>query len=54
MTAVVFVFGGVGPDDVIRGYIVLFATAFGLGAFGLFCSSLVKRTQARRSSRRSG
>jgi len=46
MTAVVFVFGGVGPDDVIRGYIVLFATAFGLGAFGLFCSSLVKRTQA--------
>jgi len=46
MTAVVFVFGGVAPDDVIRGYIVLFATAFGLGAFGLFCSSLVKRTQA--------
>jgi ABC-type transport system involved in multi-copper enzyme maturation permease subunit len=46
LTAVVFVFGGVAPDDVIRGYIVLFATAFGLGAFGLFCSSLVKRTQA--------
>jgi ABC-type transport system involved in multi-copper enzyme maturation permease subunit len=46
MTAVVFVFGGVAPEDVVRGYIVLFATAFGLGAFGLFCSSLVKRTQA--------
>lgn len=46
LTAVVFVFGGVAPDDVIRGYIVLLATAFGLGAFGLFCSSLVKRTQA--------
>jgi ABC-type transport system involved in multi-copper enzyme maturation permease subunit len=46
LTAVVFVFGGVAPEDVIRGYIVLFATAFGLGAFGLFCSSLVKRTQA--------
>jgi ABC-type transport system involved in multi-copper enzyme maturation permease subunit len=46
LTAVVFVFGGVGPDDVIRGYVVLLATAFGLGAFGLFCSSLVKRTQA--------
>jgi ABC-type transport system involved in multi-copper enzyme maturation permease subunit len=46
MTAVVFVFGGVAPEDVIRGYIVLFATAFGLGAFGLFCSTLVKRTQA--------
>ena len=46
LTAVVFVFGGVAPDDVVRGYIVLLATAFGLGAFGLFCSSLVKRTQA--------
>jgi ABC-type transport system involved in multi-copper enzyme maturation permease subunit len=46
MTAMVFVFGGVAPDDVIRGYIVLVATAFGLGAFGLFCSSLVRRTQA--------
>ena len=46
LTAVVFVFGGVAPDDVIRGYIVLLATAFGLGAFGLFCSTLVKRTQA--------
>ena len=46
VTAVVFVFGGVAPDDVIRGYIVLIATALGLGAFGLFCSSLVKRTQA--------
>jgi len=46
LTAMVFVFGGVAPDDVIRGYIVLVATAFGLGAFGLFCSTLVKRTQA--------
>jgi ABC-type transport system involved in multi-copper enzyme maturation permease subunit len=46
LTAVVFVFGGVAPDDVIRGYVVLLATAFGLGAFGLFCSTLVKRTQA--------
>ena len=46
LTAMVFVFGGVAPDDVVRGYIVLVATALGLGAFGLFCSSLVKRTQA--------
>jgi ABC-type transport system involved in multi-copper enzyme maturation permease subunit len=46
LTAVVFVFGGVAPDDVIRGYIVLLATAIGLGSFGLFCSSMVKRTQA--------
>jgi hypothetical protein len=31
---------------VLRGYLVLIVTALGLGAFGLFCSSLVKRTQA--------
>lgn len=46
LTAMVFVFGGVAPDDVVRGYVVLVATALGLGSFGLFCSSLVKRTQA--------
>ncbi len=46
LTAVVFVYGGVAPDDVLRGYIVLVITALGLGSFGLFCSSLVKRTQA--------
>ena len=46
LTAVVFVFGGVAPDDVIRAYLVLIVTALGFGAFGLFCSSLVKRTQA--------
>jgi ABC-type transport system involved in multi-copper enzyme maturation permease subunit len=46
LTAIVFVYGGVAPDDVLRGYIVLIVTALGLGSFGLFCSSLVKRTQA--------
>ena len=46
LTAIVFVFGGVGPEDVVRAYIVLLVTALGLGAFGLCCSSLVKRTQA--------
>jgi ABC-type transport system involved in multi-copper enzyme maturation permease subunit len=46
LMAVVFVFGGVGPDDVVRGYLVLIVAAIGLGAFGLFCSSLVKRTTA--------
>ena len=46
LMAVVFVFGGVGPDDVVRGYIVLLVSAIGLGAFGLLCSSLVKRTTA--------
>ncbi|MFL5681240.1 MAG: ABC transporter permease [Chloroflexota bacterium] len=46
LTAVVFVFGGVAPDDVVRGYAVLFATAIGLGSVGLFCSALMRRTQA--------
>jgi len=46
LMAVVFVYGGVGPEDVLRGYIVLVVTALGLGSFGLLCSSLVKRTTA--------
>lgn len=46
LTALVFVFGGVAPDDVVRGYLVLLATAVGLGSVGLFCSALMKRTQA--------
>jgi ABC-type transport system involved in multi-copper enzyme maturation permease subunit len=46
LTALVFVFGGVAPDDVIRSYVVLIATAIGLGAVGLFFSALLKRTQA--------
>jgi len=46
LTAVVFVFGGVAPEDLARGYLVLVVTALGFGSFGLFCSSLVKRTQA--------
>jgi ABC-type transport system involved in multi-copper enzyme maturation permease subunit len=46
LTALVFVFGGVGPDEVLRGYIVLFVTAIGLGSIGLFISALMQRTQA--------
>ena len=46
LTAIVFVFGGVGPDEVLRGYVVLFVTAIGLGSLGLFISALMQRTQA--------
>jgi ABC-2 type transport system permease protein len=46
LMAMVFVYGGVSPEDVLKGYIVLIATAVGLGSFGLLCSSLVKRTTA--------
>jgi ABC-type transport system involved in multi-copper enzyme maturation permease subunit len=46
VSALVFTFGGVGPDDLIRGYLVLVGTAIGFGSLGLFVSALVKRTQA--------
>ena len=46
LTAIVFVFGGVGPDEVLRGYLVLFVTAIGLGSLGLFISAVMQRTQA--------
>ena len=46
LVALVFTFGGVSPDDVLRGYLVLVGTTIGLGAIGLFASALLKRTQA--------
>ncbi len=46
VVALVFTFGGVGPDDVIKAYVVLLVTAFAYGAIGLFVSALVRRTQA--------
>ncbi|MDP8905359.1 MAG: ABC transporter permease subunit, partial [Chloroflexota bacterium] len=45
LASLVFVFGSVGPEDLLRGYVMLFALAFGMGAIGLFISALVKRTQ---------
>lgn len=45
LTAIVFVFGGVGPDDVLRAYAVLIVTALGLGSMGVFISALMQRTQ---------
>ncbi len=45
LTAIVFVFGGVAPDDVLRAYLVLIVTALGLGSMGLFISAIMQRTQ---------
>jgi hypothetical protein len=45
LTAIVFVFGGVGPDDVLRAYAVLIVSALGLGSMGLFISASMQRTQ---------
>jgi ABC-type transport system involved in multi-copper enzyme maturation permease subunit len=46
VTALVFVFGGVAPDDMVRAYVVLFATTIGLGSVGIFFSTLTRRTGA--------
>jgi ABC-type transport system involved in multi-copper enzyme maturation permease subunit len=46
IVALVFTFGGVAPDDLVRAYVILLATAVCYGAIGLFVSALVKRTQA--------
>jgi ABC-type transport system involved in multi-copper enzyme maturation permease subunit len=46
LTGIVFVFGGVAPEDLVRGYVVLIIDAIGLGTIGLFFSALLKRTLA--------
>jgi len=46
LTAIVFVFGGVAPEDLVRGYVVLLIDAIGLGTIGLFFSALLRRTLA--------
>jgi ABC-type transport system involved in multi-copper enzyme maturation permease subunit len=46
LTAVVFVFGGVAPEDIVRAYIVLLVTAIGFGSVGILLSSMTKRTQS--------
>ena len=45
LMSLVFAFGGVAPDDVIRAYVVLFVMAFGIGAIGMLVSAVFKRTQ---------
>ena len=45
LAAIVFLFGGVGPEDLVRAYVLLTAVAIGFGAIGLFISALVRRTQ---------
>lgn len=40
-----FAFGGIGPEDLIRAYLVLAVTGIGVGAIGIWCSAAMKRTQ---------
>jgi ABC-type transport system involved in multi-copper enzyme maturation permease subunit len=41
-----FVFGGIGPEDLVRGYIVLILSGLGIGAIGVWCSAAMSRTQS--------
>jgi ABC-type transport system involved in multi-copper enzyme maturation permease subunit len=46
VAALVFVYGGVAPDDLLRGYLMLFVTAIAFGALGVFFSALLRRSGA--------
>lgn len=45
LMSVVFLFGGVAPEDVLRSYLWLSILAFGVGGIGMAMSALVGRTQ---------
>jgi ABC-2 type transport system permease protein len=45
LMSLVFVYGGVAPDDVMRAYLYLLVLAFGVGSIGLVMSALFKRSQ---------
>ena len=40
VSALVFVYGGVAPDDLVRGYLLLFITAIAFGALGTHARSV--------------
>lgn len=46
IASLAFVFGGIGPEDLVRGYIVLILSGLGIGAIGLWCSAAMSRTQS--------
>jgi ABC-type transport system involved in multi-copper enzyme maturation permease subunit len=45
LVAVVFVFGGVAPDDLLRAYLVLLVSGLGFGCIGIAFSAIVRRSQ---------
>lgn len=46
LMSLVFTYGGVAVEDIVRAYVVLVASAVSFGALGLFLSALVRRTGA--------
>jgi hypothetical protein len=45
LMSLVFILGGVAPEDVLRAYLLLLVIGISAGSVGLFMSALVKRTQ---------
>lgn len=46
VSALVLMYGGASPQDILRAQVVLLVSAAGFGVIGLFCSALLKRTQS--------
>jgi ABC-type transport system involved in multi-copper enzyme maturation permease subunit len=46
IASLAFVFGGVGPEDFVRGYVVLILAGLGIGSIGVWCSAAMSRTQS--------
>jgi ABC-type transport system involved in multi-copper enzyme maturation permease subunit len=46
IASLAFVFGGIGPEDFVRGYVVLVLTGLGIGAIGVWCSAALSKTQS--------
>ena len=45
LASLAFLFGGIGPEDLLAAYFVLAILGLGAGAIGIFCSAVMKRTQ---------
>ena len=40
-----FLFGGIDPIDLVRGYVVLVAAGLAIGSIGIWCTAAMSRTQ---------
>jgi ABC-type transport system involved in multi-copper enzyme maturation permease subunit len=45
IAAYAFLFGGVDPSDLVRGYLVVVAAGLAIGAIGIWCSATMSRSQ---------
>jgi ABC-2 type transport system permease protein len=45
LASLAFLFGGIGPEDLLAAYFMLAVLGIGAGAIGIFCSAVMRRTQ---------